>query len=106
QSSHCLNRNINCIDHFLQLIQRTGHPFTSSGDPAAFIIANMVDHIVTAQVFQPCCSRYHVLRAQIIPHDLDAKVAPCLNHTFYGFFMSASHHHHVGSTCLGHHFGF
>ena len=63
----------------------------------------MVDDEITPQVFAELGAGDHVGAAQVIAHHLDAMVPAGLHDDLEGFLVGAGHHHHVGSSRLGHH---
>src|SRR5690606_29237438 len=87
ESAHSLNGNGYRFDHLTQLIQGIGHPKSSGRYSSSFIVSNMVDDIITSEIFQSPGTSNHIRTAQVIPHDFHSKILPCLNHAFDGLFM-------------------
>ena len=101
-----LDGHVDRLDDFAELVHRAGHAETAGGDTAAFIVADMVDDEITAQVFAELGAGDHVGAAEVIAHDLGAMVAAGLHDDLQGLFVGAGHHHHVGGASLGHHLCF
>ncbi len=76
------------------------------GDAAAFVVADVVDDEVAAEVFEFAGGGDHVGAGHVIAHDLDAEVAAGLDDAFDGFGVGACHDDDVGGTGFGHHFCF
>src|SRR5260221_5345431 len=103
QSAYGLHRDIYGLDYFTKLIQGAGHSFARGGDAPAFVVSDMMHYKIAPQFFQPLCCRYHVRTAEVIAHDFDAKITAGPDNAFDGFFVRASHHHHMRGPCFGHH---
>src|SRR5690606_4695455 len=73
---------------------------------SSFIVSNMVDDIITSEIFQSPGTSNHIMTAQVIPHDFHSKILPCLNYAFDALFMCTRHDNHVGGTRFSHHFCF
>jgi hypothetical protein len=58
QPADGLNRNADCLAYGAKFVERARHPLASCGDAAAFIITNMVNDNVTAQILQPSGRRH------------------------------------------------
>ena len=101
-----LDGYVDCLNDFAELVHRAGHAETAGGDTAAFIVADMVDDEIAAQVFAELGAGDHVGAAEVIAHDLDAMVTAGLHDYLKGFFVGTGHHHHVGGASLRHHFCF
>ena len=98
-----MDGDIDSLDDFAELIHRAGHAESASSDAPAFVVADVVDDEIAAQVFAELGAGDHVGAAEVITHDLDAMVASGLHNDLQGFFVGAGHHHHVGGAGLGHH---
>jgi hypothetical protein len=87
------------------LIERARHSFPTLGNPSTFVVADMMDHIVAAQVFQPAGACDHVVACHVIPHYLNAEIAPCFDNATNGLFVRSSHYDHMRGAGARHHFG-
>ncbi len=106
ESADCLNGDFHGIRHFAELIERAGHPVPGGGDAAALIVADVVDHIVTAEVFEKPRSLDHVGADHIVAHHFASKIGTGLDDTLDRLGMGSGHDNNVGGTSLCHHFGF
>jgi hypothetical protein len=88
------------------LIERTGHSLASGRIPSSFVVTDVVDHEITAQVFEPLCPGDHVLADHLVSHHFATEIRTSFDHTASGFFMSSRHDNDVSRTGLGHHLGF
>lgn len=78
---------------------------SSGGNAPAFVVADMVDHIVAAQVLQKLGTLHHVGADHVVPHYLAAEIGTGLDHALDGFGMCPRHDDHMRCSRLGHHFG-
>ena len=42
--------------------------------PATFIVPDVVDDVVAAEIFKSLCGRHHVLQRKVVTHYLDAEI--------------------------------
>lgn len=94
------------FDNFAELIERVGHALTGGGDAASFVVADVVDDVVAAEIFEEFCSCDHVGAAEVVAHDFDSVVYSGLDDTLDCFFMRARHDDDVRGSAFGHHLGF
>lgn len=94
------------VDDFPELIQGAGHAMAGGGDSATLIIANVVDDVVAAEVFEPFGTGDHVLADHVVAHDLAAEVGAGFDDALDRFGMGAGHDDDMGSAGFGHHFSF
>lgn len=106
ESADGLNGDGDRVDDLAELIEWAGHALTSGGDAAAFIIADVMDDVVAAKVFEEFSTDDHVLADHVIAHDLAAEVSSGFDDTSDGFGVGTGHDDDVGSAGFGHHFGF
>ena len=76
------------------------------GDTAAFIIANVVNDEVAAQILKPSRAGDHVVASQVVAHHFDAEVAAGLHNAADRFLVGPGHHHDMRGASLGHQLGF
>src|SRR5690606_8411666 len=67
------------------------------------VVTDMMNHIVTSQVFKHARTFDHVRTTEIVTHNRDAVVFACLDYAFDCFLMCPRHHHNVGGSSLCHH---
>lgn len=91
---------------FAELVERAGHALTAGGNAAALIVADVVDDVVAAEIFEAPRPVDHVLAGHVVAHDFDAEIAAGLDDAFDGFIMRAGHDDDVSGTGFSHHFGF
>ena len=89
-----------------ELVEGAGHAVACGGDAAAFVVADVVDDEVAAEVLEFAGSGDHVWAGHVVAHDLDAEVAAGFDDAFDGFGVGAGHDDDVGGTGFGHHFCF
>ena len=106
QSPHRLHRHLHGGNHFAQLIERAGLPKAPRDNAAPFIVADVMNHKFTTQIFQQFCPCDHVGAAKIVPHHLHPMLTTGFDNDFYGLRVCAGHHHHMCGPGFGHHLGF
>lgn len=94
------------VDDLAELVEGAGHAMAGGGDSAAFVVANVVDDVVAAKVFEPFGTGDHVLADHVVAHDLAAEVGAGFDDALDRFGMGAGHDDDVGGAGFGHHFGF
>ena len=105
EPAHRLHRHLHGSDHLAQLVERAGHPVAGRSDAAAFVVADVMDHVVAAEILQPLGPGDHVGADHVVAHHLAAQISAGLHHALDRLLMGPGHHDHVGGAGLGHHFG-
>ena len=93
------------IDNRFQFIEWIGHAFAASGDAATFVVANVMDDVVAAEVGEAFGAIDHVLAGKVVAHDFDAHVLAGLNDTANGFLVGLGHYDHLSGARFGHQLG-
>ena len=91
-----LDRNLHRCYDLSQLIERTGIWPSHCREAAAFIVPDMVNDVIAAEVLQPFCGRDPVLGSEIVTHDFQTEILCGLDHRFDRLRMSALHDHDMG----------
>ena len=94
------------LDDFAKFVERIGHALSSGGDAASFVVADVMDDVVAAEVFELFGAVDHVGAAEVVAHDFDSVVLSGPHDAFDRFLVCACHDDDVSGAGFGHHFGF
>src|SRR5690606_22518125 len=106
KSPYRLHRDLHGLHYLAKLVERTRHALAACGDTAAFVVADVMDDKIAAEILEHPRSFNHVRTPQVVAHHADAVVASGLDYTLDRLLMSACHDDYMSGTCLCHHFGF
>ena len=101
-----LDGDVDGADDVAELVEGAGHAVAGGGEAAAFVVADVVDDVVAAEVFEEPGAGDHVFTDHVVSHDLAAEVGAGFDDAFDGFGVGAGHDDDVGGAGFGHHFGF
>lgn len=106
EATDCLDGDGDGGDHFAELVERAGHAVSGRGDATAFVVSDVMDDEVAAEVFEFAGGGHHVRAGHVVAHDFDTEIVTRLDDALDGFRVGAGHHDDVGGTGFGHHFRF
>ena len=76
------------------------------GDASSFVVADVVDDVVAAEVLEPLSPGDHVLADHVVAHHFAAEIGSGLDDALDRLGVGTGHDDDVGRAGLGHHLGF
>src|SRR4051794_22761327 len=77
EPAHCLHGNRNRSHNLFQAVEWSRRPQASFALKISHVVTDMVDDVVTAELFQSLGSIDGISHGHVIAHDFDSKITPC-----------------------------